>query len=282
MVKTYIPKTLKEAIEIKLETGAMPFAGGTDLMVKYKSWSGALPALPNTVVYIGDLEELKSIEIVNDYIYIGSAAKLSAILDLNGIPEYIRQPVKRIGSPPIRNLGTLGGNICNASPAGDSLPMLYALDAELELTSEEGSRLIQVSDFISGPGKTCLKPNEILTRIIIPKNHFNRWGFRKIGSRKANAISKLSVFFTASVDDSSLKDIRITFGALGPTIIRNRELENNLTEKGHNISTTDFEDAIEGYRNAISPISDVRSTKDYRSDVAVGILKEMIEKELMI
>lgn len=282
MVKTYIPKTLKEAIEIRLETGAIPFAGGTDLMVKYKSWSGALPALPGTVVYIGDLEELKSTEIVNDYIYIGSAAKLSAIIDLNGIPEYVRQPVKSIGSPPIRNLGTLGGNICNASPAGDSLPMLYALDAELELTSEEGSRLIQISEFILGPGKTCLKQNEILTRIIIQKNHFNRWDFRKIGSRKANAISKLSVFFTASVDNSSLEDIRITFGALGPTIIRRKELENNLTEKGHYISTADFENIIEGYRNALSPISDVRSSKDYRSDVAVGILKEMIEKELMI
>ncbi|MCR3955908.1 MAG: FAD binding domain-containing protein, partial [Gudongella sp.] len=206
MVATYCPKTLEEAIQIRMEKSVIPFAGGTDLMVKYKSTRGALPAFPGDILYLGSLDELKAIEIRDDGIGIGAGVSLSSLILEKGLPDYIKAPVLGIGSPSIRNLGTIGGNICNASPAGDTIPFLYALDSILELKSLEGVRRMGIADFIKGPGKTELKADEILTGIFIPRPDFSRWGYRKVGARKANAISKLSVFYLADIRDSFLKD----------------------------------------------------------------------------
>lgn len=281
-MKTYIPGSLKEALLIRKETSAMPYAGGTDLMVKNKSWGGTLPKFSRDILYMGDLEELKGIEIDQDKVVIGAATKISSIVNNALIPDYIRRPVRSIGSPAIRNLGSIGGNICNASPAGDSLPCLYALNAVLELSSTDRKRIIAISDFIIGPGKTILKEDEILTKIMIPLDNFTNWRFEKTGSRKANAIAKLSMFMASRILDGSIEDIRITFGALGPVVIRSHEIEERLIGADLSKDTGILDEVIEMYSTAISPISDVRSTRDYRHATAIGILKEMLQKELIL
>lgn len=282
MVKTYIPGSLKEALSVRKETSAMPYAGGTDLMVKNKSWGGALPKYSRDILYIGDLDELKEIIIVQGKITIGAATKLSSIINSSWIPDYIRQPLRSIGSPAIRNLGSIGGNICNASPAGDILPCLYALDAGLELSSIDGKRVIPISEFIIGPGKTILKEDELLTKIIIPVNSFTNWRFEKTGSRKANAIAKLSVFIASRLRDGSIEDIRIAFGALGPIVVRSYETEKRLIGVDLSKDSGLLDEVIEMYSIAISPISDIRSTRNYRRSTAVGLLKEMLQKELIL
>ena len=282
MVKTYFPNNLIEALNIRKETNAIPYAGGTDLMVKNKSWGGALPRHTKDILYIGDLEELKGINIEHDKIIIGAATKLASIVNSRLIPDYLRQPVRSIGSPAIRNLGTLGGNICNASPAGDSLPSLYALNAEMEISSAEGKRIIGISDFITGPGKTILKENEILTKVLIPIETFSFWRFQKTGSRKANAIAKLSVFVAARLENGMIEEIRVAFGALGPVVVRSQEIENRLTGSDFPTRSELLDEVLERYRNVISPISDVRSTRDYRHSTSIGILKEMLQKELIL
>ncbi|WP_409229297.1 FAD binding domain-containing protein [Gudongella sp. SC589] len=251
-------------------------------MVKYKSTSGALPQFPKDILYIGNLQELKEISITGEWIKIGSMVKLSTLLEERRLPDYIKIPVKGIGSPSIRNLGTMGGNICNASPAGDTLPMLYALDVAIELSSAKGTRKVGIQDFIKGPGKTDIKPNEIMTGIFIKRTEFNRWGYRKVGARKANAISKLSVFCTAQIDQSSVRDIRISFGSVGPTVIRNREIEKEIVQIGVARLKQELGGILEAYADMLSPISDVRSTKDYRKDVSLNILKEIIEGDLIL
>ncbi len=225
MVESVRPKNLGQALEMR--PGAIPFAGGTDLMVKHQATSGALPDFSKNILYIGDLSELKGIEISQEGIRIGAGVKLSALLEEQGIPDYIKRPIQGIGSPAIRNLGTIGGNICNASPAGDSIPLFYALDARLKLVSTKGSRTIGISDFIKGPGKTDLGGDEILTELFIPSYDGHKWAYRKIGARKANAVSKLSVFIMATIDQSLIKDIRIALGAMGPIVIRSRVIEKN-------------------------------------------------------
>lgn len=282
MVKTYFPCSLKEALTIRKETSAMPYAGGTDLMVKNKSWGGALPKFSRDILYIGDLEELKGISIDQDKIVIGAATKLSSIVNSMQIPDYIRRPIRSIGSPAIRNLGSIGGNICNASPAGDSLPCLYALNAKLELSSNERKRLVAISEYIKGPGKTILGEDELLTKIIIPVDSFNIWRFEKTGSRKANAIAKLSVFMAARLREGSIEDIRIAFGALGPVVVRSYEIEKILIGASLSREAGLLDEVIGMYNTEISPITDVRSTKDYRRSTAIGILKEMLQKELIL
>lgn len=278
MVKTYCPKSLAEALEIRKEAVVTPFAGGTDLMVKHQAISGALPDFPKDILFIGDLNELQGIEITEKDFRIGAGVKLSALLEEKQIPDYMIKPIQGMASPSIRNLGTIGGNICNASPAGDTLPLLYALDAMLELASTRGVRWLKISEFIKGPGKTDIEVDEILTQILIPKLGEYKYGYRKIGVRKANAISKLSVFCLAEIEQSTIKDIRIALGSLGPIVIRSREIEEEIVGLEIEKLSGEIDDIVEAYGKIMTPISDVRSTMDYRRDVALGVLSEIIGK----
>lgn len=278
MVKTYYPSNLAEALEIRNKEVTLPFAGGTDLMVKYKTISGALADFPRDILFLGDLDELKEIEISRKAIRIGAAVKLSTLLKDQAIPPYIKKPLERIGSPAIRNLATIGGNICNASPAGDSLPLLYALDAILELSSSRGTRKVKIGDFIKGPGMTTLKVDEILSGIYLPRYDHYQWGFRKIGARKTNAISKLSIFWIYQSDQSLLKDIRLALGSLGPAVIRSRIIEKTMMGLTIEQLSGESDRILEAYGSVIAPIDDVRSTRAYRGDVALGILREILER----
>jgi CO/xanthine dehydrogenase FAD-binding subunit len=281
MVNIISPSTLEEALNIRGGLKCLIYNGGTDLMVKYKSWSSTIPKFPCDLLYIGDLKELQTIEIRAEHLILGSAVKLAQILQDRRIPEYIKYPIRQMGSPAVRNAGTLGGNLCNASPAGDTLTMLYALDATVTLANAKGFRLMKVSDFVLGPGKTGLAPEEILTYITIPLHHFNRIEYEKIGSRKANAISKLSFYGVALVEGSRIEQVRIAFGAVGPTVIRIESAE-NLLLGADLVDIPELEDDFYAYyEKGIVPIDDVRSTKNYRKQVAMRLLREFIKKELI-
>ncbi|MGB7594958.1 MAG: FAD binding domain-containing protein [Erysipelotrichaceae bacterium] len=281
MVKVLTPIDLNEALENRSELKTLVYNGGTDLMVKYRSWSSTDPKFPNDLLYIGDLKELQTIEIFEDKLVIGAGVKLADIIQDVKIPEYIKRPLRQMGSPAVRNLGTLGGNICNASPAGDSLPMLYALDATVTLASSHGSRLMKVSDFIHGPGKTELASDEILTYITIPLVDFNRFTYSKVGSRKANAISKLSFYGAVVLEEKRIKQVRIAFGAVGPTVIRCEAAE-HLLEGADVTEIPELDEAfISHYEKLVVPIDDVRSTRDYRKTTAMQLLDEFIKKELI-
>jgi len=281
MVNVLTPADLSEALENRSELKTLVYNGGTDLMVKHRSWSSTDPKFESDLLYIGDLKELQTIEIFADRLIIGSAVKLAQIIQDARIPEYIKCPFRQMGSPAVRNLGTLGGNLCNASPAGDSLPMLYALDATVTLETSHGYRLMKVSDFILGPGRTVLAVDEILTFITIPLFDIHRFTYAKVGSRKANAISKLSFYGAAMLDGPKIRQVRIAFGAVGPTVMRSEAAENRLM--GADLKDIpDLEDAFFAhYEKLIVPIDDVRSTRDYRKTVAMRLLHEFIQKELI-
>ncbi|MCR4433410.1 MAG: xanthine dehydrogenase family protein subunit M [Caldiserica bacterium] len=271
--KYFRPRTLKEALSILTQERAKVLAGGTDLLVKMKD--GLLR--PESVMDISFLEELKFIREEEGMVTIGALATHSMLERspiINTKAPHLAEASRSIGSPQIRNVATIGGNIVNASPAGDSLPPLYTLEAELLLESEKGSRIVAIEEFFTGPGQSIIEPHELLTaiRFKAPRGELLTF-FQKLGQRKALAISKVSVAFlaTCAADKKFLRKVRIALGAVAPTVIRAREVESFLENGSINEEMVDL--AAKLCSEEARPISDIRSTLVYRKKVTGELLK---------
>lgn len=187
----------------------------------------------------------------------------------------LTEAVRHIGAPAVRNMGTIGGNICTASPAGDSLPALYILDAEVELHSARGQRRMPLGGFISGPGLTALEPGEVLAAVWINKDQgFNFHHFEKVGQRKAMAISVASMAFAARLDgDGVVVRARCAFGSVAPKVFTSRVLDDFFAGKTLNEETLGAAAAL--VRAGVSPISDVRASEEYRRAVVGNLLMRL-------
>ena len=280
MVITYRPKSLVEALEAMVFTEYILFAGGTDLMVKRKQWSGLLPIFDKPVMFISDLEELKQIRLEEGHLFIGTACTFSDLIESPFIPELYKQVFMQIASPAVRNIATIGGNICNSSPAGDSLPLLYALDAELVIESSCRRVLMPIADFITGPGRNILTSSEIVTAIKLPIQDFEKAVYKKVSPRKSNALSKISFVALANMEKGAYKDIRIAFGSVAPTVIRSLDIEGeiiNMAAQGN----LDMPQIIRDYATLVKPIDDQRSTAFYRKEVCKRLLGDFLENNVV-
>jgi len=184
----------------------------------------------------------------------------------------LKSAISNMAAPTIRNIGTIGGNICNASPAGDTLPPLYILDAKIVLSSIDNQRIIPIDKFIIGPGRNDLKDDELLTEILIPNKKFNKEFYKKLGTRKAMALSKISFAGLAEIEDDKIEDIRIAFGAVAPKIVRSRTIEQEII--GHNINEINelSYSIVKEYSEFICPIDDQRSSSIYRKQISIKLL----------
>jgi CO/xanthine dehydrogenase FAD-binding subunit len=277
-IVTYMPENLQEALEIIDKDEVIILAGGTDLMVRRKSPSGLIPKFDKNTLFVNNIEELKNITKDDNYINIGSGCTLSKISDNSIIPDYVKEVISDFASLGIRNAATMVGNICNASPAGDTLPLLYALNAKLVIKSLKEEKIVDIKDFIKGPGRHILNKNEIVTEIKIPLENFNKFYYKKVGTRKATAISKLSFVGIARLKANVVEDIRIAFGAVAATIVKSDDLEKRFVGK-----TLEEIDLIKGditdeYAKLITPIDDQRSNKNYRKKVAINLLNDFIKQ----
>jgi xanthine dehydrogenase FAD-binding subunit len=278
MVITYRPKSLIEALEAMVFTEYTVFAGGTDLMVKRKQGTGMLPAFDKPLIFISDLDELKQIRSEKDYIYLGAACTFSSLIESSLIPEFYKQVFMQMASPAVRNIATIGGNICNASPAGDSLPLLYALDAEVIIESSCRKVEMPIVDFITAPGRNILTSSELVTTIRIPILDFEKAVYKKISPRKSNALSKLSFVALSNMKNGVYKDIRIAFGSVAPTVIRSLDIEEEIIAM-NNQDNLDCSQIIKDYATLIKPIDDQRSTAFYRKEVCKRLLADFIEND---
>lgn len=276
MVTAYRPGTLEEALEIRGSRRTIPFAGGSDLMVRYRSWSGVAPRLPAPVLMIGHLEELRSIGMENGILSIGACATLAEILEHPAVPDCVKLPLRSMASPSIRAVATLGGNIANASPAGDSLPMLYALDARLVLRSTFRTEETDMAGFITGPGMTTLGSDQLLAGIRIPSARFDRCVFEKPAGRRSNSIAKLSLYAAARIGDATVQEVRIGFGAVAPTVVRSREAEDLLAMVPAQDIPGLLARVTECYLPLIIPLDDQRSSAAYRRETALGLLERFL------
>ncbi|MGR5062420.1 FAD binding domain-containing protein [Photobacterium sp. DNB22_13_2] len=287
MVNIYRPESLAQALDTLSMGELMLFSGGTDLMVQHGVRAGMSPRFEQDVLFVDAIEELQYITASEheQALYIGAGVVLADIEQHPLVPSVLRQSVAKIAAPALRNRATLAGNICNASPAADSLPALYLLDARAVLSSIRGQREVRLEDFILAPRVTALKPDEMLTHIVIPQQDLPEVFYHKVGTRAANALSKLSVAGLARIKRYPkkapvLEDWRVAFGAVGPTVVRSRELESlvigqsleTLAKPGFIAQVTDC------YREIIRPIDDQRSTSAYRQQASLNLLTRWLEQ----
>jgi len=244
-------------------------------MVMYKSRRGVPPIIPKPIVFIDHLSELKQVYQNQKDLHIGACCTYSELLGNPLIPLVLKKAIKTIAAPAIRNRGTLGGNVCNASPAGDTLPLLYVYNAKLLLRSAKGERIVAISDFIQGVRRIQREPNEILAEIILPSvlEESAHVIFEKVGNRNADAIAKVGFAGYIRLNDAVIDDVRFAFGAVGPTMVRSMDIEKMLLGKTIPFADLDIAQVVAAFDKIIKPIDDQRSTAIYRKTVALNLLR---------
>lgn len=252
-----------------------PIAGGTDLMVLFNAGKLPYPRLFSIRAIAG----LRTIEILSGEIVLGAAVTYTQIRQHAGLgAEFplLRTAASWTGSIANQNRGTLGGNIVNASPAADSAPALLVYDAELVLLSRRGERRIPYRDFHTGYKQMQILPDELLYQIRLPRHCARNAQYsRKVGTRRAQAISKVSLAAAARLHYRTIEDIRIAAGSVAPVPLRCHQTENFLVGKA--IAPDLIAQAREVIRAEITPMSDIRSTDEYRSAVTANLLAEYLE-----
>ncbi len=277
MVEHYRPATYDEALALLSEHSLKILGGGTDLMVKHRNWSQLTPTIEKGILLTSHLEELDYIDRQGHQVHIGSGVTLEEILDHFHTPMLLNDAIRLMASPAIRHTATLAGNIVNASPAGDSLPVLYLLDAIVVLESMNGMRHIPIGEFIVGPGKTSIQKHEMVKEVILTDHHFNHQSFRKVGGRQADAISKICFVGGALVKKHIIEDFRMSFGAVAATVVRKTEVEKMVIGKSIDWLHENNEKVMAAYAPYILPIDDQRSTAEYRKTVANNLMKDFMK-----
>ena len=278
MVDGFRPETLKEALELRARHDCLPIAGGTDLMVQKARGFGLKPDFEKPLLFVGHLPELQQLQCEDGQLHIGAAVLLTDLILDNRIPEALKLALRLMASPPSRNLASIGGNICNASPAGDTLPYFYAVDAELILKSNRAERRLPVADFITGPKQNNLRSDELLTTIIIPERAYDVIYYNKVGQRKGMSLTKAAFLGLADIENGRISEIRITFGSVAPTIVRSRKIEAWIAGKRITEMAAAVPDIWKRYAPLIRPIDDARSSAAYRKKVSLRLLDDFIQK----
>jgi carbon-monoxide dehydrogenase medium subunit len=271
------PGSLAEAFELLAEYGASAkvIAGGTDVVPQLKYEKIA----PNHLITLMKIPELNDIKQDNGGLNIGACTRLRDVKQACAQEgqQYaaLHDALCSIGKVQVMNMGTLGGNLCTASPAADSVPPLLVLNGRITLASREGSRTLHVGDFITGPYAADMTASEIMTEIHIPSVQDHQGSaFLKV-ARVAADISKLSCAVALQRESDRCVSCRIALGAVAPMAIRVRGAEQLLS--GTQISATLLDEAAASVSAEIRPISDVRSTETYRRQVAAVIFKDTFD-----
>jgi CO/xanthine dehydrogenase FAD-binding subunit len=271
----YKAKDLQEACDLLARYGAKAciLAGGTDLMVQVNRRLLS----PEVLIYIGGCG-LDYIKEEGGKLVIGAATPHAKIVRSELVQKkapLLAQVVGTIGSTAIQNQGTIGGNLGNASPAADSAVALLALGASLKLKSAWGERLVAAADFFTGPGKTVLQADELVQEVIIPAEApALKWAFRKIGKRRADVCSTVSVAVAAQMDGSQCKDVRVALGSVAPTPLLSKKAPEMLV--GKKVDSALAAEVAKAVAGETSPIDDVRATAWYRRRASEVLVKELL------
>jgi CO/xanthine dehydrogenase FAD-binding subunit len=274
------PANLVDAYRLLADAGASwrPIAGGTDLMVQI---SGELGPPPDRVLDLWGLEELRGITLDGDELVLGALTTYTDLRTSALVGELLPALVgaaATIGAAQIQNRGTIGGNLVNASPAGDTLPIWLATDAQIVLGSGGGERLVSAAAFFTGYRETARRDDELVLRVrvpLLPRRHVR---FRKVGTRRAQAISKVVLAVSwITGEDGAWHDPRVALGSVAATPVRAQATEAALDGRHPVEATADA--AVTALEEEIHPIDDVRSTADYRKLVAGRVLRRLLREE---
>lgn len=273
MSPAWSPKTLVEAREA-LAQGATKVAGATDLLVL----DHATGRQHQSVLNVLGIAELQGIRVEADQLSIGAASTFTQIRRSAAVAKHaplLADAAATIGAAQIQNRATLGGNIANASPAGDSLPALLALGAMIVVSGTREQRLVPYNAFHTGYRKSVLGPDELIERVLIPLPSPAVQVFRKVGTRAAQAISKVVVGFASDrLDRHVLANVRLAMGSIAPTPVRLHEVEVLIEDNPLTAELADRAAAL--VEKTIWPIDDVRSTAEYRRHVAGRVVRRLL------
>jgi CO/xanthine dehydrogenase FAD-binding subunit len=267
-------RTLSEALEVLAGGESAILSGGTDFYPALVD-----RPLPARVVDISAIRELAGIDVTRSEIRIGAGTSWSAIAAANLPPCFwaLQEAAREVGSIQIQNAGTIGGNLCNASPAADGVPPLLILDAEVEIAAAVAKRREPLSSFIQGNRSTSLRPGELVTAVVIPRTiDHGQSKFLKLGARRYLVISIVMVAVcVATDDDGRVADARAAVGACSAVAARLPALERALVSNEARRGLGEL--AQPEHLAELSPIGDVRATSDYRTGAALQLVRRAIE-----
>lgn len=268
MVNNYLPISLKEALEIRARESVTPYSGGTDLMIK---------ADENAVyLFLNKVTEMKNIVEDANYIRIGAGCTFTDILESKLAPDILKEATLQVAAPAIRNFGTVGGNICNGSPKGDSTLVFFATDSLLRLVSSKGERILPISEFFLGRNKTSLQEDELLVEILMSKTGLNNYYYKKVGARNALAISRVSFAGILDIEGNIINNCRTAFGAISDVVVSRADIDAMLIGKTTQEARKIKEAYLEAYDKAIIPIRG-RVSAEYRKTVCMNLLRDFLE-----
>lgn len=277
----YNASTIEEAVTLLREhPEARVISGGSDVLIRIREGKMAGTSL----VCIRDIREIQGIRRMdNGDIWIGAGTTFSHVTSDTVIQRWIPvlgEAVDQVGGPQVRNIGTIGGNVCNGAVSADSAPTLFSLNAMLKLADGKGGRTVPIAEFYLGPGKVDLHPGELLTHIIIPEREYLGYQghYIKYSMRNAMDIATLScsVVSKVNVGENRLEDVRITFGVAAPVPYRCKEAEAAL--KGMEISEAFYEKAAELVRGEINPRNSWRASRDFRIQIGGEIVSRALRR----
>lgn len=274
--KYFAPKTLEEILDLLYKyrnKNTKILAGGTDLLVKMKT----LFLKVNCLINIKDIPELNFID-TDEGLKIGATVSLSHIERIEKVKEKyfaLYEGIKSMAAIAIRNMATMPGNICNASPAGDTIPPLIAYGAELKLVSKGGERVVLVEDFITGVGETVIKKDELVTQVIIPEKPKSSGSAFSKKSRVKADIAKINLAVWLEREGGTCTDCRIVLGSVFIKAVRSKKIEELL--RGQVVSNDLIIKAAKKAKEEIKPIDDVRSTANYRTDLAQVMVEDTLK-----
>ncbi len=263
-IETYlVPASIDEAVAALAGGGATVFAGGTDLMPQAKAGQ---QQFGNRLVNLGRIAEMRGATQAGGSIRIGALTTIAELLDDAVVAQHLpalAEAADHFASAQIRNAASLGGNICNASPAGDTIVPLLLYDAAVELAGSAGRRSVALAEFFTGPGQTVKAGDELLTAVTVPEPKPGFVArFAKSGPRPALEISTVSAGIAGTAEGGALHGVRVAFGAVAPTPIRGRRTEACL--EGRALNDAAIAEAAETAAAEVSPINDVRASAWYR------------------
>lgn len=269
MVNGYAAASLHEALEIRSQYDAVPYAGGTDLMVQNRPGQEYL--------FLGKVPELKRITVDGEYVRIGAAVTFTEALADERVPQLMKEAVSRIAAPAIRNAGTFGGNLGNGSAKADSVLIEFAADAKLRLVSLGGGRVISVDKFYRGRKELDLNGDELIAEILLPKAGLEQYVYQKVGGRNALAISRVSFAGVFAQEDGRITNIAAAFGAVADTVLRYKDIEQMLIGKTIEEARTLKADYLSAY-SARMTLTQGRVSAEYRKAVCMNLLGDFLTK----
>ena len=268
------PQTMTEALHLLAQGGWRVLAGGTDL------YPGAGTQLAGQVLDLGGVPALSGVTL-GAGLRIGAATPWAAIAeaDLPMACRALQQAARQVGGRQVQVAGTIGGNLCNASPAADGVPPLLALEAEVELVSRMGQRRLPLLEFLLGPRRTALQPGEMLAAVVIPEPALNgRSAFVKLGARSHLVISIAMVAARLVVEGGLVRKASVAVGACSPVAVRLLAVEAALA--GATVAEAVDRVTAADVQAALSPIDDVRATAGYRRMAAVELVRRAVAEAL--